>query len=328
MYSKVLNSIFRSIQKTNSDKLLYCPSKISIETGNICNLACPLCPTNDEAQKSIEKGLLSFKNFRGIFDEIKPFVKTIDLFSWGEPFLNKDIGDMIKYAKEKKPGLRIFIDSNLNVITDEQVETIVGNCLDVLKVSCDGVSQEVYHKYRKGGKVEAVMCNLNKILAAKKRLNSEKPHLIWKYLVFKHNQSEVEAARQKARELGIAFEANGMRVDCGKEIFEKVEDSVARDSEWIPDGEEYNNYTDLDIGKKTCGKPWKTLTVNWNGDVVPCGAIYDCGKYSFGNLLKQSFREVWNGEKFIAARRVIRGADAAKSNVICGTCKENGYQFF
>ena len=82
-------------------------------------------------------------------------------------------------------------------------------------------------------------------------------------------------------------------VDCGKEIFEKVEDSLERDKEWIPDKPEYNNYTDLDSGKDLCEKPWRTMTVNWNGDVVPCGAIYDCSRYRFGNLLGQPLQESW-----------------------------------
>jgi len=137
----------------------------------------------------------------------------------------------------------------------------------------------------------------------------------------------VEKARQKAAEMGIEFEASGMRVDCGKEIFEPVQASVERDKEWIPEDKEYNMYTDLASGKKICEKPWKTTTINWNGDVVACGAIYDCEGHKFGNLLKQSFEEVWNGEKYVKARKIIAGMES-DSNIICHTCKENGYQFF
>lgn len=328
MYVRTLNSFFRSVQKRHSDKLLYLPTKISIETGNICNLSCPLCPTADKEQNGVKKGFMTFESFKVIFDKIAPFVKTIDLFSWGEPFLNKDVGKMIAYARKKKPKLRIFIDSNMNHISEEQIDALVRHGLDVLKVSCDGVSQEIYEKYRVGGSVDRVVENMGRVLRKKAELKSGKPAVVWKYLVFKHNRSEVEAARREAERMGVAFEVSGMRVDCGKEIFEKVENSVERDKGWIPDDPEYNNYKDLGAGKDFCEKPWRTMTINWDGDIVPCGAIYDCACYSFGNLLRDDFAQVWNGKKFVQARRTISGKEKADPDMICSICKENGYQFF
>jgi len=270
---------------------------------------------------------MTLETFKTVFDRIKPFVKTLDLFNWGEPFLNRDIGKMVEYAKKKKPSVRIFIDSNLNVMSDEQIDLIVRNGVDVIKVSCDGATQDIYSKYRIGGDLSTVMGNVGKLIGKKRSLGKNEPRIIWKYLVFKHNESEVEKARQKASEMGIDFEASGMRVDCGKEIFEKVEDSVDRDREWIPESNEYNMYIDLSAGKRTCEKPWRTVTINWNGDVVTCGSVYDCERYKMGNILEQSFEEIWNGPAYIKARKIIVGS-GSDGNIICHTCKENGYQFF
>jgi len=328
MYNDLLNSIFRKVQKRHPGALMYFPSKISIETGNICNLRCPLCPTNDEAQKGVRKGFMSFEDFKTVFDKVKPFVRTMDLFSWGEPFLNGDITRMIEYAKKEKPSVRLFIDSNLNILSDEQARSIVRSGLDVLKVSCDGATREIYEKYRVGGDLDKVLENVKKVIEKKKEARSETPRIIWKYLVFSHNRHEVEKARAMADEMGVGFEASGMRVDCGKEIFEDVASSVERDKEWIPDDPEYNNYGDLSHGKTFCEKPWRTLTVNWTGDVVPCGAIYNCEKYSFGNLFTQSFAEVWNSGKFMKARKIICGTAGPDPDIICSVCKDNGYQFF
>ena len=100
---QMINKLYKTLEKNKAAVVHYYPTKISIETGNICNLRCPLCPTNSDDNKNVEKGLLSLENFKVIFDKISPFVKTIDLFNWGEPFLNKDIGEIIKYAKMKAP---------------------------------------------------------------------------------------------------------------------------------------------------------------------------------------------------------------------------------
>lgn len=328
MIFQSINSFFKFLQKgKHPERVLYYPSKISIETGNICNLCCPLCPTNDDEYKNIKKGFLSFADFKIIFDKIAVFVKTIDLFNWGEPFLNKDIAKIIAYARKKKPSLRMFIDSNLNSIDDDAIHSIVENGLNVLKVSCDGATQAVYEKYRIGGNIVNVLKNIERIKRKKEELGRALPRIIWKYLVFRHNLAEVEKARNMALGLGIDFEASGMRINCGKEIFEKVEHSLKRDEDWIPRSSEFDNYRDLSLGKKFCEKPWKTLTVNWDGEVVPCGAIYDLLRYSFGNLLKQDFNEIWNGEKFRSARRIMRG-NGTDTEVICSECKRNGFQFF
>ena len=205
---------------------------------------------------------------------------------------------------------------------------MVGSGLDVLKVSCDGVSPEIYEQYRIGGKVEDVMSNIDKIIAKKKEMKTSKPKIIWKYLVFKHNREEVELAKNIAAEKGIEFEASGMRIDCGREIFEDIHESVKRDFAWIPDDQEYNNYLDLEKKRDFCGKPWTTLSINWDGEVAPCGAIYDAKKYSYGNLLEKSFKDVWNSDKYVKAREIILEKATDGDNIVCLICKRNGYQFF
>ncbi|MBF0478945.1 MAG: radical SAM protein [Candidatus Omnitrophica bacterium] len=328
MHCSISDGIFKFWETNRSEKLHYYPKKISIEPGNICNLRCPLCPTNDKENRHVPKQMMSLDSFKIIFDKIKPFVLTLDLFNWGEPFLNKDIGLFVKYVKEQKPKVRIIIDSNFNIVTDEQIDQIVRYGLDVIHVSCDGATQKIYEQYRVGGNIATVMENMKKLVAKKKELNRSLPYVEWKYLVFKHNQQEVELAAAKAKEIGVGFSASGMRINCGKEIFENITTSVERDKDWIPDDPAFNNYQQVSSeGRKFCPKPWRTMTVDWNGNVVPCGALYECEKYGFGNLLTQSFEEVWNSPKFRDARRVISGKKH-EAPVICQVCKTNGYQYF
>jgi len=66
LYNLIMGKIQFSIGSTN---LYYFPAKITIESGNICNLRCPLCPTGQK-DDSASKGLLSFSDFKKIIDEI------------------------------------------------------------------------------------------------------------------------------------------------------------------------------------------------------------------------------------------------------------------
>lgn len=45
-----------------------------------------------------------------------------------------------------------------------------------------------------------------------------------------------------------------------------------------------------------CELPYKSINIDEQGEVHPCCAMY-CSNYSFGNILKESFHKIWNGEK-------------------------------
>ena len=45
-----------------------------------------------------------------------------------------------------------------------------------------------------------------------------------------------------------------------------------------------------------CKMPFYFVEIFPNGDVFPCCPAY-CNSYSFGNIYKQSFKDIWNGEK-------------------------------
>jgi MoaA/NifB/PqqE/SkfB family radical SAM enzyme len=76
-----------------NSKVITFPASLTICPGNVCNLNCVLCPTgqNDGGR---EKGLLSLELFKKIMDECGPYLWEVDLYNWGEPFLNRKLFDM------------------------------------------------------------------------------------------------------------------------------------------------------------------------------------------------------------------------------------------
>ena len=123
------------------------PFHLVLETGNICNLKCPLCPT-PWREAAIPKGMLDFKSAKKIIDQF-PFLLHLNLSLWGEPLLNKEIFNIIRYAKSKiiveldKDKLMIFNDGRH---IDENQITNIFNAYEKTKDGNFGLGLSIVKK--------------------------------------------------------------------------------------------------------------------------------------------------------------------------------------
>jgi len=317
-YNSILPHIYAFLGKTY---LPYYPSKISIESGNLCNLRCPLCPTGQQ-DKTARKGFITFDVFKRIIDEIGKHLTLIRLYNWGEPLLNKDLLKMIQYAKERH--IDIKISTNLSMkMEDEQIEVLLKSGLSKIYISCNGASRETYMKYHVGGDFDLVMNNMKRLNAKKHVLSECRTSLVWLFHVFKHNQHEINKARELAEKMGIKIKVSKMRPDMGKEVFETTQQAIERDKAWLPDNPEFSVISKKRRKRIGCTLPWTEIMINWDGNILPCCAVYS-EKHAFGNILENSFAEIWNNEMYVSARKEILGRKNTK-HTICHTCKRSGY---
>jgi radical SAM protein with 4Fe4S-binding SPASM domain len=312
-------------------KAIGMPKKITIEPTNHCQLKCPLCATGVR-DPSVEYGLLNLEKYKKVVDGFAKWAQNVQLFSWGEPFLNKSFIKMIGYASQNPHKIRSVVSANLNDITDEQIKGMLTSNLGMLGASIDGTTQEVYEKYRVGGNLEVVFNNLKKIVAAKKLYKSN-TIINWDFIVMKHNEHQVEDAKKMAKDFGVNININSARANLKQNYLSPVDKLIDNYGEWLPDNPEYNAY-DMDTKtyksshvenkKEFCRKPWIETSINWNGDVFPCCAVHTEAKDRMGNIFEQDFKEIWNGEKYIAARKEMLD-QPNDLETICHTCKKNGY---
>ena len=324
---KIYNLIVKEIQFFfGHSRLFYFPNKLTVDIGNVCNLRCPLCPTG-RGDKGASRGLMNFERFKGIIDELGAYLTNLELYNWGEPLLNKDLVNMIRYAKDRK--IPVCISTNLNILDEKSAEALIATSIDKIFISCDGASPETYATYRVGGDFDKLIANVHLLMEAKKRLGNHYTRLILLFHVFKHNEHEVEKIKELAKDLGVELRINRMRTDMGKEIVEKTSNSIERDKDWIPENPRYCAF-DLDKKEKKtqvrCKHLWKTSVINWDGSVLPCCAVYG-ERHAFGNVFKEPFASIWNNEKYRLARREVRDK-IKKSPTICHICKENGFLNF
>jgi len=301
------------------------PKKLAIDPTNHCDLECPLCPTG-LGDKTVDRGLMKLDQFKPIIDRMGKWLQSVDMYSWGEPLLNKSLVTMIRYAA-KTHKIRTITSVHLGNLSDDQVEGLVTSGLDKLIVSVDGATQEVYEKYRVGGNIEKVFTNMKCLIEAKKRHNSNL-NIVWNFLVMKQNEHQMDMARERAKEIGVEITFSVMRTNLKDDILGKVEKNIEKDAQWIPENPDFNPY---DLEKKErknpitfCKRPWMETFVNWNGDVFPCGCVVTESKYSMGNVFEKDFKDIWNGDKYIAACKELLD-QPNELETICHLCKANGY---
>jgi MoaA/NifB/PqqE/SkfB family radical SAM enzyme len=237
--------------------------------------------------------------FKSVVDQIKHSCIWLTLYSWGEPFLNSRIHEYIEYAHNQK--IATIISSNLNKpLTPEMAEQVIRSGLDVMIVSLDGVTQDVYEIYRVTGHLDRVLDNLRLLDEKKRELGSTTPHIEWQFIVMRQNEHQMDEARALADELGVN-ELVFKKVDFphGEDDLELAEKWLPRQHpEYLRDEPFFKPYAE---DQRLCWRPWRSAVVNWDGGFAPCCYLTDKTQ-DFGDVDHSSVREIWNNDKYKAAR--------------------------
>ncbi|HNE92660.1 MAG TPA: radical SAM protein, partial [Chitinophagaceae bacterium] len=148
------------------------PISISFEPTTSCNLRCPECPSGLR-EFTRPTGMLQNSFFKKTIDEIHKELLYLIFYFQGEPYLNPNFLEMVKYAHDK--GIYTATSTNAHYLTEEKAKKTVESGLDRLIISIDGTTQDVYQEYRRGGKLEKVLQGAQNIVKWKKELNSKTP---------------------------------------------------------------------------------------------------------------------------------------------------------
>ncbi len=321
------------------------PIGFMLDPSNGCQLGCPTC-VNSFNRKYVDavfnpwpKGMMKRDTFTTFIDDVGLFAFTGHFYNKHEPLLNKNTPAYVKRATSYR--VETLISSNLS-FPKLDIEGIVASGLKELMVAIDGVSQQVYSKYRRGGEVELVFANVRKIVEERRKTGLNTPYLRWQYLTFAHNVGEVEDAIETARSLGFdSFNlATPMDVSAdeptvqavayeGPEKFRQVvfnpypanqwtsdlaltaPEILARLSESLRDRYEEIVQNDVDKGVARASDDycdWLHLAVNSDamGRIVPCchGDYKGTGRFIFADVGTDSGR-LLNTEAYRDARLLI-----------------------
>src|SRR5690242_1278530 len=176
------------------------PISISFEPTTSCNLRCPECPSGLR-EFTRPTGMLKKDFFKETIDDVYKELLYLIFYFQGEPFLNPDFLEMVKYAHNK--GIYTATSTNAHYLTDEKAKRTVESGLDRLIISIDGTTQDVYKQYRVGGQLDKVISGAKNIVRWKKELKSKKPFVVFQFLVVKPNEHQIEDVKKLAKEIGV-----------------------------------------------------------------------------------------------------------------------------
>ena len=309
---KLFSSFY--ISKTIKRPILWgMPLSMEIEPTTSCNLRCPQCPSGLR-EFTRNTGMLDLPLYKKTIDEIHEDLVWLILYFQGEPFLNKQFLEFVKYAASK--NIYTATSSNAHYFTDEMAKATVESGLDRLIISIDGTTQETYGKYRIGGNVEKVIDGTKKLLYWKKKLNKSTPHIIWQFIVFKHNEHQLPEIKKLAKEIGV----DELGIKTAQIYDYKTSD------DFIPTNEDLARYRKTETGYEIknkllnqCWRMWRGSVITWDGLVVPCCFDKDA-THRFGDVTTQHFEEVWKGERYNNFRQAI--LKSRKEIDICTNCTE------
>lgn len=175
---------------------------VHLEVTERCNASCPQCDRNingGEINPNLVNSELSIDDIKKIFSI--SFIKQLKHLSmcgnYGDPIVAKDTLAIFDFLRENNQQLFLTMNTNGSARTSDWW-TALAKVLGIngcVIFSIDGL-EDTNHLYRKD-------TNFNKIIDNVKSFINAGGNAHWEYLVFRHNEHQVNEAKKLANELGI-----------------------------------------------------------------------------------------------------------------------------
>jgi MoaA/NifB/PqqE/SkfB family radical SAM enzyme len=173
-----------------------------LEITTYCNAACPQCPRNNNGS-----GVNPYLKLEHLSRKVIDSAFTADLChrlrqvffcgSYGDPIMHPEFLDILRDFRRKSPTLWLYIHTNGGAHSPEywkDLAEIIGNHGQV-DFNIDGLADTNW-LYRRNTDFDKIISNAQAYINAGGRA-------VWNFIVFEHNQHQVESAQKLSKELGF-----------------------------------------------------------------------------------------------------------------------------
>ena len=313
---------------------------VHLELTHRCNAACPMCSRNihgGAVNPDMPLSELSLADIQAIL--LPGFIAQLKRIyacgNYGDPIVARDCLEVFRYLRDHGPELNLDLHTNGSARRPEwwrELASILKPGPHYLRFGIDGLA-DTNHLYRRGTDWKTIMRAAEAFIAAGGRAE-------WDYLVFRHNEHQVDEARRLAREIGFAeffVRKTGRFLSSGElETTERfaVQNRKGQFEYWLeqPTNPEFLNpaYGDLDgvrsrygdyqtyldrvhIRCKVAGRKRK-IYLSAQGYALPCcwlGAVFSeastAERRQFAELIERHGGSAGLDARKLGLRKVIEG---------------------
>jgi MoaA/NifB/PqqE/SkfB family radical SAM enzyme len=172
---------------------------VHLEITSKCNARCPMCLRTvcggqDNPQLPLVE--LSLGDIKKIFpvEFVAQLSRMFMCGNYGDPIIAKDTLPAFQYFREHNPDIRLDMFTNGSARSEDFWRELA-RVIDTVHFSVDGL-EDTNHLYRKGTHFPTIMRNVRAYLDAGGQA-------VWDFIVFRHNEHQIEEARALSKELGF-----------------------------------------------------------------------------------------------------------------------------
>ncbi len=259
------------------------PATLLIELTNICNANCIYCGYRFMKRK---KGVMSEVLFKKLVDEFDDMgggdINITGIV--GDPLVNQNIVERITYLRTKKNIRNIKLSTNGILLQKVGIKRLLESGVNSILINMGGMDKETYKMLFGTDAFYEVYENVREILNTNKSIDRTVDlTIVIKYI------SLDGMSKNKSYLLLKELGKNSHK----KIIFDNIYDS------WCGRISKNDMIGDMKLKlnrekKEPCSLLYNTLSIMWNGDVVPCCRDLD-GDLILGNVMEQSIIDIWKG---------------------------------
>lgn len=268
----------------------------TIDVVSSCNLKCLSCAHSMEGKKP--GGMMRIEDVKRVIEKIlheSPNCSHVSLYSWGEPLIHPQIGDIIRLFHDA--GIAVGLSTNLSHTDFKKIENAVNAEPDYLKISVSGYYPTAYNNTHQGGDITLVKSNLYR-LAYLMRTKGIDSLVDVNYHLYRDNCGDnLKKMRELASELGFVLSTVYALVMPLERVLEHTEGNT----DWQTTQLQENLLVSIDEGIEASrsvplenGCPFKHNQMNINADLtVPtCCVVFDRKYIVSDNYLESSLEEI------------------------------------
>ena len=177
--------------------------KLFIDITTKCNVGCPMCHRTNPDGCGTADWLpdidWSIEQFKQAYPEnVCKVTREFNICgTWGDPIVNKDLLEIVRYIRTSNSDAKIIINTNGSLRNEEfwwELGKVGGKNLSVV-FAVEGLDQQMHERYRQKSFLKKVLNNMDV-------LSNTPATIITQTIAFKHNEQHLKEIEQLCRDHG------------------------------------------------------------------------------------------------------------------------------